>query len=582
MQPKNRIKRWYSNLRLHKKISLAMITVLVLLSIAFSTITTTFFTSRYVKESMIVAEQWLELSTRTVNQEIAAISDAVIAETIKPGFVTLVSRSLEAEERDLQVLVEVQTHLKSIMQSSPLIEATMIVDRNDHSYTTYDRVAKHNLSLLKFSTLNLAGKLMALPAEQNPFAQQPPVVPFIIPLKFLASSSYLTIADNHEADLVIVILIDGQALHDKLNEAKSLFFHHVNTLEFNDQVLIFDSGGDTPAPEDSIYWRKGTSLLGLTLVMVVEKASFKPLLLVIVLVCILSAVLIAALGSLVIMEIARRTTKDFNTMTAMIEQIKEGAYRLDAEPRHEDETGALIRGINEMYRTILLHMDRIKEEEQEKYRYHSQMLTEQINPHFIYNTLEIINMEVNKEQYGNASQMIQAFASFLRYSLNQGEDTTSLDREVDHIRKYLMIMNIRLDTRIILACDYTPELGSYRIPKSILMPLIENSIRHGFIPSGPMVGEVPVITIRARRNEEKIILAVVDNGQGIDIEQATVALTEGPTGAGHIGLNNIYRRLKLYYGTVAVSFSSIPGYQNEVTITLDGPIRPAIHDRDPS
>ena len=161
-----------------------------------------------------------------------------------------------------------------------------------------------------------------------------------------------------------------------------------------------------------------------------------------------------------------------------------------------------------MYRTLLLQMEQIKREEEEKYRYHSQMLTEQINPHFIYNTLEIINMEVHKEQYERASNMIQAFAAFLRYSLNQGEDTTTLDREVDHIRKYLMIMNTRLDARIILTCDYPPSLGEYRIPKSILLPLVENSIRHGFSPNTGDVELLPVITIRARRDGQRVTLEI--------------------------------------------------------------------------
>ncbi len=576
MQHHHRIKSWYSNLRLHNKISLAMIIVLALLSVTFSAITTTFFTTRYAKESMIVAEQWLELSVRTVNHEIEAISEAIISSSVKPGFVSLAARSLASEQRELQLLVEAQTYLESIMRSSPLIAAAMVVDRNNHSYFTYDRIPKYNPTLVDFSFLNAQKSITALPALQSPFSLNTKVVPFIVPLKFLESSSYLTVASDQSADLVIAILLDESALYTKLNEAKSLFFRHINTLQFRGQNLLGIAEASAFEPEQSIYWRADTSLDGLTLVMTIERASFKPLLMTIILVSIFSALLIASLGSLVIMEIAQRTTRDFTTMTAMIEQIKEGRYNQEIQPRHDDETGSLIRGINEMHRTLLSQMERIKEEEQEKYRYLSQMLTEQINPHFIYNTLEIINMEVNKEQYGNASQMIQAFAAFLRYSLNQGEDTTSLDREVDHIRKYLMIMNIRLETRIILICDYPKALGEYRIPKSILMPLIENSIRHGF--TSALVGaEVPAITIKARRRQGRITLTVADNGQGIDVEQASKALSEGPSDKGHVGLNNVYRRLELYYGQVSVNFSSIPGYRNEVTITLDEPRWPQIH-----
>lgn len=574
MRQTNRVKRWYSNLHLHNKISFTMIIVLVLLSLALSTFMTTFFIARYTKESMIVAEQWLDLSTRTINQEIAAITDAVVSSSVKPGFVSLAFRSLDAEERELQVLVEVQTYLEAIMQSSPLIDAALIVDRNNHAYTTYSRIPKYNLALLDYDELSAQGSFVALSSRQSPFSVKGRVIPFLVPLNFLGSSSYLEVSRDQQADLIIVILLDESALYNKLNEAQSLFFRHVNTLEFDGQPLLERVDYDDHTEEGSIYWRQATSLENLSLVMIIERASFKPMLLFILLVCIASALLIATLGSLVIVAITGRITKDFTTMTGMIEQIKESRYQLDVLPRHNDETGALIGGINEMYRTLLLQMEQIKREEEEKYRYHSQMLTEQINPHFIYNTLEIINMEVHKEQYERASNMIQAFAAFLRYSLNQGEDTTTLDREVDHIRKYLMIMNTRLDAHIILTCDFSPSLGEYRIPKSILLPLVENSIRHGFSSNMTDFELLPVITIRARRDGDRVTLEVVDNGRGIDIAQAKAALTEGPSEAGHVGLHNIHQRLKLYYGRVEVEFSSIPGYRNEVIIVLDDPVYP--------
>lgn len=570
------MKRWYSSLRLHTKISIPMIVLLVLLSLISSAILTTFFAVRYVKESMIIAQEWLDLNTYNIDQDINAIFDAVITSSVTPDFVTTASRSILSEERNLQVLVEMQRYLHTIDITSPLVEASVLIDRNNNNYSTYHHIPKYNLDLLDYHRLAGQRQIWAYSTEASPFTYNQRVVPLVIPLNFLSSSSYLEISRSSQPDLLIAILLNEEALYKQLNENQSLVFTHESTVEFAGKNLLSEVDYATVTDKTHLKIQKETNIDDLFVTMIIDRASFRPPLLLVILVSALTAIAFSLIGSALVLVIAKRTTRDFSTMTQMIEEIGEGTYTGDITPRYSDEVGALIDGMNQMWRTLGRQMAMIQHEEEEKYRYRSQMLTEQINPHFIYNTLEIINMEVNKEHYQGASEMIQAFASFLRYSLNQGEDMTTLQREVDHIRKYLMIMNTRLGAQIIFSSDCPAELQHYRIPKSILLPLVENAIRHGFDTNGaaqPMF--LPTITIQAQKTAEQVTLRVIDNGKGIDIAQATKALTEGPSPSGHVGLNNIYHRLSLYFSRVEMDFSSIPGYSNVVSITLEGPIQTA-------
>ena len=134
-------------------------------------------------------------------------------------------------------------------------------------------------------------------------------------------------------------------------------------------------------------------------------------------------------------------------------------------------------------------------------------------------------------------------------------------------------MNQRFNRKIDFKCTIDPELENLYVLKSILQPLAENSIRHGFDVDVSCYENIlmPAIEIGVHREEDQIILEVSDNGRGIDIEKANSALHPEHPESGrkqHVGLNNIYQRLSAYYGTVAITFESIPYFKNTVRLTI--------------
>jgi len=201
-----------------------------------------------------------------------------------------------------------------------------------------------------------------------------------------------------------------------------------------------------------------------------------------------------------------------------------------------------------------------------------QLLSEQVNPHFLYNALEFINMEVYSRHIENAAGMISSLGDYLRSSLAYGENELLLSQEIDQVMAYIRIMNYRFHNSIQVSVQIPEELKKQKILKCILQPLVENSLKHGFQIGSNMGFPVsPMIDISILRSEGQLILTVTDNGAGINIEKAYQIMYNQQADdlpAKHFGLNNIYQRLKSYYKEVTVSFSSIPYFDNKVIIAL--------------
>jgi two-component system sensor histidine kinase YesM len=223
-----------------------------------------------------------------------------------------------------------------------------------------------------------------------------------------------------------------------------------------------------------------------------------------------------------------------------------------------------------MYSTIQSQISQIKEDEHEKYQLEIQLLAEQINPHLLYNTLEGINLEVLNNHTLVASSMINNLGTFMRIGLNYGDELIMIKNEIAHVEAYINIMNHRTNQSISFQSYAEAGLGEYRILKLILQPLVENSIKHGF--KEEKWGEavcIPLIEVKISRCEGFIRIKVTDNGCGIDIDRAREAVYSGELVNGqHIGLHNVYTRLKIYYGEADMDFETIPYYRNSVIIRI--------------
>lgn len=194
-------------------------------------------------------------------------------------------------------------------------------------------------------------------------------------------------------------------------------------------------------------------------------------------------------------------------------------------------------------------MDDIVTEQESKRKSELDALQSQINPHFLYNTLDSIIWMIENERYDGAVTMVTALARLFRISLSKGKNIITVADELEHVRNYLTIQKMRYKNKFSYDITAEPETLPCATIKLIVQPLVENAIYHGMeFMSGD--GE---IRINAYRDGNDLYIDIIDNGLGMPQEQADALLTEETTkvrgkGSG-IGLKNVKERIQLYFGS---------------------------------
>lgn len=189
---------------------------------------------------------------------------------------------------------------------------------------------------------------------------------------------------------------------------------------------------------------------------------------------------------------------------------------------------------------------------------------QQINPHFLYNTLNSINWMIRAKKNDEAAEMTVALGTILRSALSKQQYAT-LREEIENLKKYITIQKYRYQKRAIFKVD-AEFSGTCLIPHMTLQPLVENAISHGV---DKMLTEC-VITVTVREEGEKIFIQVADTGPGMTKEELKEVRTFAMKPKGHgIGLKNIYERLKMAFDQDAeFTIESSPGKGTAVTIRI--------------
>jgi two-component system sensor histidine kinase YesM len=205
------------------------------------------------------------------------------------------------------------------------------------------------------------------------------------------------------------------------------------------------------------------------------------------------------------------------------------------------------QGFNIMVEHIDNLMKKIYEEQRQLKEIEFKALQSQINPHFLYNTLESIHWQALLCGNHEISTMVKALAGFYRLSLSKGEDIIPLKNEAEHVENYLTIQEIRYKDKMESFIDIPEEFFDVRIPKMTLQPLVENSIYHG-LKGREAKG---FIKITAEREGEDLIVKAIDNGAGMTEEQVKTlnrTLEDNDSNVGY-GVRNVHRRIKLFFGS---------------------------------
>lgn len=207
----------------------------------------------------------------------------------------------------------------------------------------------------------------------------------------------------------------------------------------------------------------------------------------------------------------------------------------------------LAGGFNIMMDEIDVLMERVKEEQRQLDKMRFNALQSQIQPHFLYNTLECIHWQALSGGTQEISTMVKALAQYYRICLSEGKDIIPLRVELEHVRNYLIIQNMRYGNIITLVEKVEEKYLSMMIPKLTLQPLVENSIYHGIRIKESLTGTVE---IEVCETEDTVLLIVRDNGGGMEPERIAYInqnISDTDRDVGY-GITNINKRIELMYG----------------------------------
>ena len=300
-----------------------------------------------------------------------------------------------------------------------------------------------------------------------------------------------------------------------------------------------------------------SSILSLT------KGIYGTTFLIAVLVIILLFIIILILNSLLV-EIIRPIID----LKEHMDLADEGNLDVDIESFREDETGMLAKSFNGMLRRIKNLMTQVVNEQEEKRKYELQALQAQINPHFLYNTLDSI-IWMAESHNKNIVPMTEALAKLFRISLNKGSEIISIEDELEHVRSYLVIQSMRYTDKFDYTITLADEVSYCKTIKLILQPIVENCIYHG-IKKKRGKGH---IEINVYKESDYLIAKISDDGNGMSEELCKDILVkasrfDNSSGSG-IGVKNVNERIQLYFGrSYGITYTSTLGIGTTATIIL--------------
>jgi two-component system sensor histidine kinase YesM len=269
-------------------------------------------------------------------------------------------------------------------------------------------------------------------------------------------------------------------------------------------------------------------------------------------------------------------SKPVRKLSGMMTKVGKGDFNVLSSYDSKDEMGMLSSQFEKMAGQVQQLIQEVYQEQFLKQKAELKSLQMQINPHFLYNTLESINWMARLKGAPEVSKMVKALGDLMRTSIS-GDDFVSINEETNNINNYLTIQKYRYGERFEVSIDMSPEIHMVKMPKLILQPIVENAIVHGI----ENIDGIGKIDIKGALKNGLVIIQVLDNGIGMNEDVASSLLSnkgiltqmEDHT---HIGLLNIDRRIKLYYGKeYGISIHSKQGCGTSVILNF--PMKPIVN-----
>lgn len=356
-----------------------------------------------------------------------------------------------------------------------------------------------------------------------------------------------------------------------INKFNRLFTDGVSRFQNDRGKLVeeFRDGGIMVHLENRWYYTDSVSVLdGEASVQVIyDCTSFVQL-------CFMSLVLVGFLALAVTLAIYRSAGKVADKKTEIIydligalDQVEKGDLDVSLNITSGDEFERIGHSFNTMIGSIRHLLARHQELAKENMLATVQILESQFNPHFLFNTLESIRYMI-KFGPGEAEKMLVSLSRMLRYSIQNGKDVVTVKEEMDFISRYLQVMLYRYGDRLKYSIDLEEGSRGASIPRMILQPIVENSIKYGFGEDRDCLE----IRISTRIQEGVLSVIISDDGVGIRpklLEELRANLDQGQNQTDHIGIYNVHKRIRLVYGSrYGVDIDSIMEKGTVVTLRV--------------
>ena len=302
------------------------------------------------------------------------------------------------------------------------------------------------------------------------------------------------------------------------------------------------SGAALGGGDYNVYLRQSPDT-GFTLALRQPKVYTREVMATVYSTCAAMGILCLLLGLLCAWLLSRYLSKPVNELDEAMKRVEKGDYAAELSSDREDEMGRLTASFNRMTREYRQNLERSVQRERELNETELSMMQAQLNPHFLYNTLDSIKWLGVTNGVTQVAAVASGLAVLLRAGIS-GDRLITLERELELLEKYLDIQSLRFEDRFAWEIDVDERFQHCIVPKLILQPLVENSIIHGVANM-----DDGYIKLSAREKSGTLILSVQDNGVGIP--QDVLDWLNDPdrdVPGGHLGLKNVDRIVRLYYG----------------------------------
>lgn len=262
-----------------------------------------------------------------------------------------------------------------------------------------------------------------------------------------------------------------------------------------------------------------------------------------------------------LMSTSSLISKRLEKLAENMKQVERGNLTLTVQDDSTDEIGTLIQGFERMLTEIRRLIKEVFETRLNQKEYEMRALQAQINPHFLYNSLSIINWKAIEAGAMDISQVTLALSTFYRTSLNKGSNVISVADEISNVKSYLLIQSVMHDNSFDIVYDIDKEILDMKVLNLVLQPVAENALEHGI---DRLIDRRGLLTIRGYAEEDMLYFVVEDNGDGMSQEMCSHILTNQSSG---YGMRNVHERIRLYFGvSYGIIVESTKGVGTKVTL----------------